>query len=1609
MRMVSYQIKKRFSLFFFLILAYTHGLLSSASGDTPAVKQLTNLIPDTYASIEQSDLSHESDTFILINDFHYNYQAQTNIAHIIDNLVRNHNYELILTEGGAGNLNLSHLRVLAPSQIRNKVAGKYLKKGFISGEEYLDVVADYPFLIEGLEEQNLYRRNVEAFFDSTTLTDKLKPFIEKINAVITDLKTEIYPAYLLRFEKVYRAFNDGQVSFYAYAHYLKKCCAEQNISTADFKQLDAFIVLSEYLDGVDQSVIRSVIGQYLKSAQSASPQVDVNWDALFVLSQYEAIDVLMDKLEDVKNKSGVGFGEYTQLSVYREKLQAYKNLDIFHIRTDVKNLENLFYSSSLTSASQRQLYKLGKDISLFTDLINLSLSRKEYEYYQDNVSWFQPTLWLSVLERLADQYLIDAVIPSADFITYGLLDKIDRFYQLATRRDDWFLANMNRILQRHGKSKAVIIVGGFHKDIFVDYFKKTKLNYIVVSPDFSTLAPTCDYRDIFRKKQPVVDQSLALEKQYLDLQATRGSSVEVALAVELRDMAKAEHIVAPHIKKAIEDGRAFVIKNIRDVDLDELFSMEPAELALALTEDMEGITDDILEDMARKLRGPPGEGLIAELKSGFELIQETVKEAIKEKQPAKIAPGYLIALPDPHNPESFLPDESLSDLLRQPSGLGLVYVDTKTIEYALRDKQMRYRLKRVLKSDALSLGDSFYVPQGFEQTHLRTFWRGVRAYINGIPHREYVFKKTSTNTQSQFFVTQQANVIIVENMADSKDIEVIDKNRFPQLYSIETVSGRPRENVSLLPFFADGVGSSIRWIHMIRGIKRANPDEFLSLVLFDIPQNREFTIKQLEGVVDEVIWIKPEEPLVTNAMHVMSHYRIKDAHRVIWELLIQHIIDVDPSIRKAYPFEHFVNQYDFSQHHPDLDSSQTTVYAHAYFDIDKMAEFVVDEQAMQTADSFYAQLGIDPDKDMVIGYNLRLDMSLTDPSRNSNLYDTIKFVKLLQDKVFRMTGKRPKILFFGNSPLSLANQLLQELSRVEKSTQDESYFQRIKSLTFDLLNAARELHELISDDPDLIDFTNIWQMEYNYFERTYDLQEQAAILGRATFVTGTNSGALDIPLALGVPGVRLTEYHYLGYNEFLAKDLTINVRPVESVKSTANTFINLVRGRGVDTFLNFLASPAVTNDAKAVSRAYDEMLSYIQEKQYEMHPSTPKNIYHVKRRNVLFAQVPAIHTIRRMDKYHPSKQLPGIVKGLARWGVAGLDDYLRMDTSTAQEKLMPGRLDFIFEQLQVAYPPISIPVYFGFQSLSLSSARNYFVALTPDLKIPHNRLYDADPQRYTYLAQARNILVWDKSQRNKLVSQFPQFEDKIILMDQAFPPSIPRALLGIPKVRYDNMASQLIQLLDSTADTLFSALKDQYREKNRRKIAQALNHKVTQYTLQHLNDFAWGRDLGDRIDEYFERLGDKDAVDDINYIGIWFLCEDNQLLTDFIPYTVRVTDCIELEHETLKILFGINIFESEAIMYQAYRAIIEDGADIAPLANLIRFKASVIRTIATERLSELNASEEYNSFVRKENELLANFFQAYNIVAKDITPFTTDMKVSPRKLISPRQLLATSL
>ena len=247
---------RRLSLFSVILFALvcSNNLIWAISSSLPAVTNLK--IPSQYGIIKEvfnnQPINKDKErTIIHIQDAHCNYEAQKNMARLLEYLVKEYGLKLIMVEGGSGNVSLSFLRNYADKKARQEVAERYLKKGQISGEEYLDITSDHPLDLYGVEDQALYEAHLASFGRMDSIREAALRDLFSLSAVVEKLKSFVYDSDLIRMEKAKKEYEDNKISLAKYCLVLKDMIYKKGLSVWDYPQLVAFSETASLEEDID--------------------------------------------------------------------------------------------------------------------------------------------------------------------------------------------------------------------------------------------------------------------------------------------------------------------------------------------------------------------------------------------------------------------------------------------------------------------------------------------------------------------------------------------------------------------------------------------------------------------------------------------------------------------------------------------------------------------------------------------------------------------------------------------------------------------------------------------------------------------------------------------------------------------------------------------------------------------------------------------------------------------------------------------------------------------------------------------------------------------------------------------------------------------------------------------------------------------------------------------------------------------------------------------------------------------------------------------------------------------------------------------------------------
>jgi hypothetical protein len=440
---------------------------------------------------------------IHIQDIHTNYEAQKNLSRMLESLIKENNLQLIMVEGGWGDVSLSYLRSYADSERRQEVAEEYLREGKISGEEYLDIVSSYDIKLEGIEDEELYKANLDTFFEIETFRHAASIELGALSVVINQLKQKLFSPQLIELEKAKQDYDNEKITLAEYYRYLHTMAGRTHQNMAAYPNFVGFMAVVESESAIQFPAVekeRAVLIERLSKNLSKQELTTLVTKSLeFRLNkmtplQYHAY------LMDTADKAGEQISRYTNLEKYIEYIRAHETIDTAILFEEADGLLRVVEDALIKDAHQRQLYSISRSAQVLDNFLNIKLVPNDFKYYKNNRNSFITAGWIDFLTQQVERNRLRATGIKPAYTLDKNLSTLVRFYDLANERDDAFVQNAIRLMNRDDVPIAVLIAGGFHTPNLKQKFRECGLSYIVAAPHTTQQTDPEQYRYILQYK-----------------------------------------------------------------------------------------------------------------------------------------------------------------------------------------------------------------------------------------------------------------------------------------------------------------------------------------------------------------------------------------------------------------------------------------------------------------------------------------------------------------------------------------------------------------------------------------------------------------------------------------------------------------------------------------------------------------------------------------------------------------------------------------------------------------------------------------------------------------------------------------------------------------------------------------------------------------------------------------------------------------------------------------------------------------------------------------------------------------------------------------------------
>jgi hypothetical protein len=472
-------------------------------------------IPAQFGSVKESfkapDSRETSKRLIIqVQDAHCNYEAQKNMAGLLEYLIKNNNLSLILVEGGSGDVNLSFLRGYADKKARAAVADKYLRQGKISGEEYLDIISDYKIQLYGIEDEKLYEEHLASFNKVDSFRQAGLKDLDGLLRVVEAIKPFIYTAEIRRFEEQKKKYEDKSLPLSEYCQFLGDLAASKNVDLGGYIRFSSFVTVARLEKGIDYKKVELERNNFIKDLAGL---LDEN-GAKNLISMTEAFKAKVASQEQYYSflkrtaEGKLNINKYPQFGAYIDYLAASQNVDVAVLLEELGAVENKIQEACLSNADQKKLAEIEKSIQILGKILNLELVPEDYRYFQENRSRLATATWVDFLAQNCNRHNLNMAAAPSSIIDQNLGD-LENFYKLGSAREKAFIKNMEDKINQSGEKTAVLIAGGFHTPGISRMLKEKGYSYAVVAPVITQKSDSSTYFSVLRGEKDRPEETVS--------------------------------------------------------------------------------------------------------------------------------------------------------------------------------------------------------------------------------------------------------------------------------------------------------------------------------------------------------------------------------------------------------------------------------------------------------------------------------------------------------------------------------------------------------------------------------------------------------------------------------------------------------------------------------------------------------------------------------------------------------------------------------------------------------------------------------------------------------------------------------------------------------------------------------------------------------------------------------------------------------------------------------------------------------------------------------------------------------------------------------------------
>ena len=367
-------------------------------------------IPASLGYVEDRFVGTDPRFVLIVKDIHANYEAQTNLAHIMQFLQTGKtrgNFQLLALEGADSQIDPSLFKAMDNLDVRSQLVDYFVKEGSLTGAERWIIEANTPVKGFGVEKAEAYLTNLDFFRKSHEQKEAIRKDLQKGERIVRMLKPKVFTPEIQEIVEKANQFASDKIQLTDYCAFLNDWAKKWSIPTDAHMNFSNVIKLGAVektlikakLQGEKTSLVQTLQKKLVKEEGKALLEKTL----LFKLGKISNAEFYAYLMQQAK-KAGLDLATYSNLEKFAQMAKLMEQIAITKVNAECDLIVDQIKEKLYKNPEQRDLDQLDAQVATMNRLLDLSLTRDELGKYEANrVKWSGEQI-AKFLTRLANNY-----------------------------------------------------------------------------------------------------------------------------------------------------------------------------------------------------------------------------------------------------------------------------------------------------------------------------------------------------------------------------------------------------------------------------------------------------------------------------------------------------------------------------------------------------------------------------------------------------------------------------------------------------------------------------------------------------------------------------------------------------------------------------------------------------------------------------------------------------------------------------------------------------------------------------------------------------------------------------------------------------------------------------------------------------------------------------------------------------------------------------------------------------------------------------------------------------------------------------------------------------